>query len=77
MATKYKVKTAAVFNGQPAGSIIELDESAAKKFEAMKYVKIIEEIKEQPKPKADEKGKSAPKKSATKPKAKTKPKGDK
>ena len=78
MATKYKVKTAAVFNGQPAGSIIELDESAAKKFEAMKYVKIIEEIKEQkPKAKADEKGKSAPKKSATKPKAKSKPKGDK
>lgn len=72
MATKYKVKTAAVFNGQPAGSTIEMDESAAKKFEAMKYVKIIEEIKEQPKPKADEKGKSA-----TKSKAKTKPKGDK
>lgn len=77
MATKYKVKTAAVFNGQPVGSIIELDESAANKFEAMKYVKIIEEIKEQPKPKADEKGKSAPKKSVSKPKAKTKPDGDK
>lgn len=72
MSKKYKVKTAAVFNGQPAGSIIELDESAAKKFEAMKYVKIIEEIKEQPKPKADEKGKSAPKKSASKPKQKSK-----
>ena len=70
MAKKYKVKTAAVFNGQPAGSIIELDESAAKKFEAMKYVKIIEEIK--PKPKADEKGKSAPKKSVSKPKQKSK-----
>lgn len=77
MATKYKVKTAAVFNRQPAGSIIEVDEDFAKKYEAKKYLEIIEEIKEQPKPKADEKGKSAPKKSATKPKAKTKPKGDK
>ena len=75
MAKKYKVKTAAVFNGQPAGSIIEVDEDFAKKYEAKKYLEIIEEIK--PKAKADEKGKSAPKKSATKPKAKTKPKGDK
>ena len=70
MATKFKVKTAAVFNGQPVGSTIELDGKTAKKYEAKKYLEIIEEIK--PKPKADEKGKSA-----TKPKAKTKSKGDK
>jgi len=51
MATKYKVKTAAVFNGQPVGSIIELDEVTAKKYEALKYLEIIEEVK-QTKPKA-------------------------
>ena len=45
METKYKVKTAAIFNGQPAGSTIELDESLAKHYEALKYVEIIEEVK--------------------------------
>ena len=78
MAKKYKAKTAAVFNGQPPGSTIEVDEAFARKYEALKYLEIVGEVKEQkPKAKADEKGKSAPKKSATKPKAKTKPKGDK
>jgi len=67
MARKYKVKTKAVFNGQPPGSTIEVDEDFARKYEALKYLEIIGEIK--PKPKADEKGKSAPKKS---PKAKAK-----
>jgi len=72
MANLYKVKTAAVFNGQPAGSILEVDEKFARKYEALKYLEIIEEIK--PKLKVDEKGKSAPKKSATKPKPKSKEK---
>jgi len=45
MTKIYKVKTAAVFNGQPVGSTIELDESTAKKYEAMKYLEIIEEVK--------------------------------
>lgn len=45
MATKYKVKTAAVFNGQPVGSTIELDGKTAKKYEALKYLEIIEEVK--------------------------------
>jgi len=67
MSKKYKVKTAAVFNGQPVGSIIELDEATAKKYEALKYLEIIEEVKQtkQAKPKT----KSKPKKTAT---AKTK-----
>ena len=45
MSKMYKVKTAAVFNGQPVGSIIELDEASAKKYEALKYLEIVEEIK--------------------------------
>ena len=52
MAKKYKVKTAAVFDGQPVGSIIELDEATAKKYEALKYLEIIEEVKPKTKPKA-------------------------
>ena len=51
MATKYKVKTAAVFNGQPVGSTIEMDEKSAKKYEALKYLEIIEEVKAEPKTK--------------------------
>ena len=62
MATKYKVKTKAVFNGQPVGSTIELDEVTAKKYKSLKYLEIIEEIK--PKPKPAKKAKSAPKKPA-------------
>jgi len=58
MRTKYKVKTKAVFNGQPVGSIIELDEKTAKRYETLKYLEIIEEVK----PKA--KKESAPKKPA-------------
>ena len=49
MATKYKVKTGAVFNGQPVGSTIEMDEKSAKKYEALKYLEIIEEVKAKPK----------------------------
>ena len=49
---KYKVKTKAIFNGQPVGSIIELDEVTAKKYEALKYLEIIEEVKPKTKPKA-------------------------
>jgi len=45
MATKYKVKTKAVFNGRPVGSTIELDGKTAKKYEALKYLEIIEEVK--------------------------------
>lgn len=52
MSKKFKVKTAAVFNGQPVGSIIELDEVTAKKYEALKYLEIIEEAKPKTKPKA-------------------------
>ena len=62
MATKYKVKTKAVFNGQPVGSTIEMDGKSAKKYEALKYLEIIEEIKAKPKP--AKKAKSAPKKPA-------------
>ena len=71
MATKYKVKTKAVFNGQPVGSTIELDEVTAKKYESLKYLEIIEEIKAKPKP---VKKASAPKKPA---KASSKKKTDK
>ena len=64
MAKKFKVKTEAVFNGQPPGSTIELDEAIAKKYEAMKYLEIIGEVK--PKSKPAIKAKSAPKKSTKK-----------
>lgn len=75
MAKIFKVKTKAVFNGQPPGSTIEVDEDFAKKYEALKYLEIVGEVKEEkPKAKVDEKGESAPKKSATKPKASTKSK---
>lgn len=63
MSKKFKVKTAAVFNGQPVGSIIELDEVTAKKYEALKYLEIIEEVK-QTKPKGTKK--PAAKKTSTK-----------
>lgn len=65
MSKKFKVKTAAVFDGRPVGSTIELVEDTAKKYEALKYLEIIEEIK--PKPK-----KKATKKTATKEKSKAK-----
>jgi hypothetical protein len=71
MRTKYKVKTKAVFNGQPVGSIIELDEVTAKKYEALKYLEITEEIKAKPAPVKKE---SAPKKPAAKAKSKSKKK---
>ena len=62
MRTKYKVKTKAVFNGQPVGSTIELDGKTAKKYEALKYLEIIEEVKAEPK--QTKKATSAPKKPA-------------
>ena len=68
MATKYKVKTKAVFNGQPVGSTIEMDEKAARKYEALKYLEIIEEVKAKPKP---TKKATEPKKTAKKPVKKT------
>ena len=52
---KYRAKTKAIFNGQPVGSIIELDEKIAKKYESLKYLEIIEEVK--PKRKSKEKAK--------------------
>ena len=42
---KYKVKTKSVFNRQPVGSIIVLDEKFAEKYESLKYLEIIEEVK--------------------------------
>ena len=63
MATKYKVKTAAVFDGQPVGTTIELDEKLARKYEALKYLEIIEEVKQNSKPKKSTSKKST---SATK-----------
>jgi len=72
MSKKYNVKTRAIFNGQPAGSTIVLSEKSAKKYEAMKYVEIISEVKPKSKPKskpskkASAKTESKPKKPATK-----------
>ena len=63
MSKKYRVKTAAVFNGQPVGSTIELDEKVARKYEALKYLEIIEEVKPKSKPKKSTSKKST---SATK-----------
>lgn len=65
MSKKYKVKTAAVFNRQPVGSIIELDEKTAKRYEALKYLEILGEAK-------PVKKESAPKKPAAKSKSKKK-----
>jgi len=66
MTKKFKVRTAAVFNGQPPGSIIELDEKKAKKYEALKYLEIIEEVKPKPKAKAKPKKKAPAKKTMAK-----------
>lgn len=63
MAKKFKVKTAAVFDGQPVGTTIELDEKLARKYEALKYLEIIEEVKPKSKPKKSTSKKSS---SATK-----------
>jgi len=70
MSKRFKVKTKAVFNGQPVGSTIEVDEDFARKYEALKYLEIIEEIK--PKAKAQVKKESAPKKPASKAKTEKK-----
>ena len=58
---KVRVKTKAVFDRQPVGSTIELDEKTAKKYAALKYLEIIEELK---KSKPSKKVSSAPKKTA-------------
>ena len=60
MATKYKVKTKAVIDRHPVGSIIELNEDTAKRLAKIRYVEIIKEIK------APAKKESAPKKPAAK-----------
>lgn len=60
MAKKYKVRTKAVFNGQPSGSIIELNEETAIKYEELNYLEIISEVK--PKPKTKKKSESKSKK---------------
>lgn len=64
MAKKYKVQTNAVFNKQPVGSTIELDEGVAKAYEKLGYLEIIEEVK--PKRAPARKKKAAPKKGTTK-----------
>lgn len=66
MTKKYKVKTAAVFNGQPVGSIIDLNEKTALKYEALKYLEIIDEVKSKPKKSQSKKSTSATKKTAKK-----------
>lgn len=66
MAKKFKVKTEAVFNGQPPGSTIELDEAIAKKYEAMKYLEIISEVKPKSKPAKKSTKKQAEKKTKDK-----------
>ena len=65
MARKFKVRTASVFNGTPPGSTIELDEAVAKKYEVMKYLEIIEEVKPKPKPKKKAPAKKPANKSTT------------
>lgn len=57
---KYKAKTKAIFDGQPVGSIIVLEEKIAKKYESLKYLEIIEEVK--PKRKSTSKKEKAKKK---------------
>lgn len=62
--SKFKVKTTAVIDNNPVGSIIELSKESAEKLSSKNYVIIIEEIK--PKKAPAKKAKSAPKKPATK-----------
>ncbi|GGP13556.1 MULTISPECIES: hypothetical protein [Oceanobacillus] len=50
MAKVYRVKTKAVFNGEPVGTTLEMDETLASKYEALKYLEIIEEVKPKRKP---------------------------
>jgi len=63
MMTKYKVKTKAVFDGQPVGSIIELDEVTAKKYESLKYLEILNEVKKRKKTQSKSKKQTTSKKS--------------
>lgn len=77
MATKYKVKTKAVFNGQPVGSTIDLDEATAKKYEALKYLEIIEEVKAPVKKSTSATKKPASKRTSTKSKKTEAKSGDK
>ena len=71
MSKKFKVRTAAIFDGNPVGSTIELDEGVAKAYEKLGYLEIMDEVK--PKPKAKPKKKPAAK---TKAKKATKKKTD-
>lgn len=77
MAKSFKVKTAAIFDGQPAGSTIELDESLAKHYEALKYVEIIEEVKAPVKKSTSATKKPASKRTSTKSKKTEAKSGDK
>ena len=65
MTKKFKVKTRAVFNRRPPGSIIELTEEQAHKYASIGYVEVIEEV-------SPVKKKSAGKKTTTASKSKTK-----
>lgn len=42
--SKVKVETMAVIDRHPVGSTIELNERTAKRLEAMKYVRIIDDV---------------------------------
>ncbi len=55
MAKVYRVKTKAVFNGEPVDSTLEMDEVQAKKYEALKYLEILDEVKPKPKRKPAQK----------------------
>lgn len=58
MSKKYRVKTKAVFNGQPIGSTIELSEETAIKYDELNYLDIISEVKPKPKTKKKSESKS-------------------
>lgn len=46
MSKKYEVITRAIFDRSPIGSKIVVDEFIAKKYERMKYLTIVGEVKE-------------------------------
>lgn len=70
--TKVKVKTTAVINRNPVGSLIELSEESANKLVGKGYVEIIEKVKETV---VEEKSDKANKDTAPKkPKSKDEPK---
>lgn len=70
--SKFKVKTAAVIDSNPVGSIIELPKATADRLSHIGYVEILEEVKPKPKKKAP--AKKAPAKAKAKPKTAAKKK---